>query len=71
MGVSFIPDLALVALRDDITIRSIGARPPARRIMAATLQDSWASPAKSAMLEHLVAAGAEFAGRHRELALVS
>ncbi len=71
MGVSFIPDLALVALRDDITIRSLGARPPARRIMAATLQDSWASPAKAAMLEHLVAVGKEFAGRHRELALVA
>jgi DNA-binding transcriptional LysR family regulator len=71
MGVSFIPDLALVALREDITIRSIGARPPARRIMAATLQDSWASPAKSAMLEHLVAVGEEFSGRHKELALVS
>jgi DNA-binding transcriptional LysR family regulator len=71
MGVSFIPDLALVALRDDITIRAIGSRPPARRIMAATLQDSWASPAKAAMLEHLVAVGQEFSGRHRELALVS
>jgi DNA-binding transcriptional LysR family regulator len=71
MGVSFVPDLALVALREDITIRSIGARPPARRIMAATLQDSWASPAKSAMLEHLVAVGDEFSGRHKELALVS
>ncbi|HEX6389425.1 MAG TPA: LysR substrate-binding domain-containing protein [Solirubrobacteraceae bacterium] len=71
MGVSFIPDLALVALREDITIRSIGARPPARRIMAATLQDSWASPAKAAMLEHLVDVGKEFAGRHRELALVA
>jgi DNA-binding transcriptional LysR family regulator len=71
MGVSFIPDLALVALRDDITIRSIGARPPARRIMAATLEDSWASPAKGAMLEHLIAVGKEFAGTHRELALVS
>lgn len=71
MGVSFIPDLALVALREDITIRSIGARPPARRIMAATLQDSWASPAKTAMLEQLIEVGKEFAGRHRELALVA
>lgn len=71
MGVSFIPDLALVAVREDITIRSLGARPPARRIMAATLQDSWASPAKAAMLEHLVAAGEAFAQRDRELALVA
>jgi DNA-binding transcriptional LysR family regulator len=71
VGASCIPDLALSAVRDDITIRSLGAKPPARRIMAATLQDSWDSPAKTAMLELLVEVGAEFTGRRRQLALAS
>jgi DNA-binding transcriptional LysR family regulator len=31
MGVSVIPDLALVAVRDDVVVRSLGARPPVRR----------------------------------------
>jgi DNA-binding transcriptional LysR family regulator len=71
MGVSFIPDLALVSLRDDIVIRSLGARPPMRRIMATTLADSFCSPAKQAMLDILVEVGQEHAGGRRALALAS
>jgi DNA-binding transcriptional LysR family regulator len=71
MGVSFIPDLALVSVRDDIVIRSLGARAPVRRIMAATLADSFASPAKQAMLDILVEVGREHAGRRQALALAS
>ena len=71
MGVSFIPDLAMIAVRDDIAVRSLGARPPVRRIVAATLTDSWASPAKTAMLELLAEVGQEFEGKQQKLALVS
>jgi DNA-binding transcriptional LysR family regulator len=71
MGVSFIPDLALISVREDIVIRSLGARPPVRRIMAATLEDSWRSPAKQAMLETLVEVASEFGTARRELALAS
>ena len=71
MGVSFIPDLALINVRDDIVIRSFGARPPARRIVALTLADSFRSPAKQAMLDVLVEVAGEFGARRTELALAS
>jgi len=71
VGASFIPDLALMSVRDDIVIRSLGPMPPVRQIMAATLKDSFLSPAKQAMLDVLVDVGDEFAGKHRGLALAS
>ncbi|HEY6760207.1 MAG TPA: LysR family transcriptional regulator [Baekduia sp.] len=71
MGVSFIPDLALVNVREDIVIRSFGPRPPVRRIVALTLADSFRSPAKQAMLDVLVEVAAEFGERRTELALAS
>jgi DNA-binding transcriptional LysR family regulator len=71
VGVSFLPDLALITVRDDVVIRSLGPRPPVRRIFAATLADSYRSPAKQAMLDILVEVGAEFAGARSELALAS
>lgn len=71
MGVSFIPDLALINVRDDIVIRSLGARPPVRRIVATTLADSFRSPAKQAMLDVLVEVAGEFGDRRTELALAS
>jgi DNA-binding transcriptional LysR family regulator len=71
VGASFIPDLALISVRDDIVVRSLGARPPSRRISAAVLDGSFRSPAKQAMLDILVEVGAEFAGRRSELALAS
>ncbi|MCW2958732.1 MAG: LysR family transcriptional regulator [Solirubrobacterales bacterium] len=71
MGVSFIPDLALVTVRDDIVVRSLGARPPVRRIMAATLTDSYRSPAKEAMLGVLAEVSQDFGCARRELALAS
>jgi DNA-binding transcriptional LysR family regulator len=71
VGASFIPDLALSFVREDIVVRSLGAKPPARRIMAATLGDSFCSPAKQAMLDVLAEVAEEFAGRRRELALAS
>ena len=71
VGASFIPDLALVSVRDDIVVRSLGKRPPVRVIWAATLKDSYCSPAREAMLEILTEVGAEFAANRRTLALAS
>lgn len=72
MGVSFIPDLALINVRDDLVIRSFGpGRPPTRRIVALTLADSYRSPAKQAMLDVLVEVAGEFGARRAELALAS
>jgi molybdate transport repressor ModE-like protein len=71
MGVSFIPDLALITVRDDVVVRSLGAKPPLRRIVATTLADSFRSPAKQAMLDVLVEVAAEFGARRTKLALAS
>lgn len=71
MGVSFIPDLALINVREDLVVRSLGARPPARRIMAATLTDSYCSPAREAMLEILVQVSTDFGAARRALSLAS
>ena len=71
MGVSFIPDLALINVREDLVVRSLGARPPMRRIMAATLTDSYCSPAREAMLEILVQVSNDFGTARRELSLAS
>ncbi len=70
-GVAFIPDLALVAVRDDVVIRSLGGDPPVRRIQAATLASSWASPAKQAMLDVLVEVSSAFASERAEFSLAS
>jgi DNA-binding transcriptional LysR family regulator len=69
MGVSFIPDLALAAVREDVVIRSLGPRAPVRHVVAATLSGSFVSPAKRAMLDVLVEVGAEVAQRRDALAL--
>jgi DNA-binding transcriptional LysR family regulator len=69
MGVSLIPDLALLALRDDVVVRALRARPPARYIVAATLAGGYCSPAKTAMLEILQDVGREFEAKRQTLAL--
>jgi DNA-binding transcriptional LysR family regulator len=71
MGVSFIPDLALITVRDDVVVRSLGAKPPVRRIVATTLAESFRSPAKLAMLEVLAEVAGEFGAGRTELALAS
>src|SRR5689334_1466520 len=71
VGASFIPDLALITVRDDIVVRSLGPRPPVRIIWAATLKDSYASPARQAMVQILAEVSAEFAANRRALALAS
>jgi DNA-binding transcriptional LysR family regulator len=65
MGVSFIPDLALYNVRDDIVVRSLGPEAPVRRIFAAVQSGSFLSPAKQAMLDVLVETGQSFSERRR------
>ena len=69
MGVSMIPDLALLALRDDVVVRSLRTRPPVRHIFAGTLAGGFCSPAKQAMLEILCEVGREFEAKRETLAL--
>ncbi len=71
VGVCFIPDLALVAVRDDVIVRELEGRAPVRHILAATLAGGFVSPAAEAMLEILVEVGAEFQATNRALALAS
>src|SRR3954469_4274586 len=71
MGAPLIPDLALISVRANIVIRSLGKRPPVRVLWAATLKDSYCSPARHAMLEVLSEVAAEFAENRRALALAS
>jgi DNA-binding transcriptional LysR family regulator len=71
MGVSLIPDLALITVRDDVVVRSLGPRPPYRRVSAATLAGGYRSPAATAMLEVLESVGREFETGRRTLALAS
>src|SRR5919205_226468 len=60
VGVALIPDLALVSVRDDIVIRSLGAKPPSRKILAATLTGAYRSVATQALLDILVEVSAGF-----------
>ena len=69
MGVSLIPDLALLAVRDDVVVRQLRTRPPVRHIVAGTLAGGYCSPAKEAMLEILCEVGREFEGKRQTLAL--
>src|ERR671936_359441 len=71
VGVSFMPDLPMMSVRDEFVGPARGAPPPVRQIWAATLKDSFRSPAKQAMLDVLVEVGQRFAGKHRRLALAS
>lgn len=69
MGVSLIPDLALLAVRDDVVVRALRTRPPVRHILAGTLAGGYCSPAKHAMLEILCEVGREFEAKRQTLAL--
>ena len=60
VGISLLPGLALTNVREDIVIRSLGTKPPARRIAAATLAGRYRSPATEAMLEILSEVAARY-----------
>ena len=71
VGISLIPDLACINVRDDVVVRSLGGSPPLRRICAVTVSDSWCSPAREAMIETLVDVGREWGAERRTLRLAS
>jgi DNA-binding transcriptional LysR family regulator len=50
VGVALIPELALSVVREDIVIRALSPRPPARRVIAATAAGARLLPAAPAML---------------------
>jgi DNA-binding transcriptional LysR family regulator len=60
VGISLVPGLALTNVREDIVIRSLGRRAPARRIAAGTLAGRYRSPATEAMLEILTEVAERF-----------
>ena len=53
VGISLLPALALTNLREDIVVRSLGAKAPTRRIVSAVIDGRYRSPATDAMLEIL------------------
>jgi DNA-binding transcriptional LysR family regulator len=53
VGVSLLPALSLTNVREDIVVRSLGPRAPARRIASAVLAGRYRSPAADAMLDIL------------------
>jgi molybdate transport repressor ModE-like protein len=61
MGVTLIPDLALMLPSPEIALAEVVPDPPVRRVWAATLDAGARSPAAAAMAETLAAAGAELA----------
>ena len=71
VGVCLIPDLALVAVRDDVVIRCLEGRAPGRHVLAATLAGGFVSPAAAAMLEILREVGAEWTEQQGSLAQAS
>jgi DNA-binding transcriptional LysR family regulator len=50
VGVALIPELALSVVREDIVIRALSPRPPARQVIAATAAGARLLPAAPAML---------------------
>jgi DNA-binding transcriptional LysR family regulator len=50
VGVALIPELALSVVREDIAIRALSPRPPARSVIAAAAADARLSPATPVML---------------------
>jgi DNA-binding transcriptional LysR family regulator len=53
VGVAMIPALGLVSERSDVVIKSLGPKPPHRKIIAAALSGGYRSPAVAEMLEIL------------------
>lgn len=69
MGVSVMPDLALVTVREDVVIRAIAPRPPVRRISAGTMRGGYRSPQVDAMLALLQDIARQLSAGRRDLAL--
>lgn len=67
-GVALVPELALVAVRPDVVVRELEGPAPFRQVFAATLADSWESPAKQAMLDVLLEVSRDFSVVRTQLA---
>jgi len=70
VGASFIPDLALITVRDDIVVRSLGRETPVREVFAMTAADAHRTPATNAMLEILQGVASRYETRRQQLQLV-
>ncbi len=53
VGISLLPALSLTNVREDIAVRSLGRRAPARKIASAVPEGRYRSPATEAMLDIL------------------
>jgi DNA-binding transcriptional LysR family regulator len=60
VGVALIPELALSVVREDIAVRALSPRPPARRVIAATAAGARLLPAAPAMLSVLEGVASEY-----------
>jgi DNA-binding transcriptional LysR family regulator len=60
VGVALIPELALSIVREDVVIRALSPRPPARRVIAATAAGARLLPAAPAMLSVLEQVASEY-----------
>jgi DNA-binding transcriptional LysR family regulator len=60
VGVALIPELALSVIREDIVIRALSPRPPARQVIAATAAGARLLPAAPAMLSVLQLIASEY-----------
>jgi DNA-binding transcriptional LysR family regulator len=60
VGVALIPELALSVVREDIAVRALSPRPPARRVIAATAAGARLLPAAPAMLSVLEEVASEY-----------
>ena len=60
VGVALIPELALTVVREDISIRALSPRPPARQVIAATPAGARLLPAAPAMLTVLSEAATQY-----------
>ena len=60
VGVALIPELALTVVREDIAIRALSPRPPARQVVAATPAGARLLPAAPSMLSALSEAAARY-----------
>jgi DNA-binding transcriptional LysR family regulator len=67
VGVALIPDMAAVNVREDIVLRALRPRPPARRIAAVTAGHAASSPATAAMLEILLDAARTWVATRRSV----
>jgi len=61
IGIALIPDLVARSARQDVVIRSLGARAPVRQVMA-VVPAGYRAPAAEAMLDILLAVGSEWEG---------